>query len=119
MHYTPQNIPPEAVAHIAPAFDHYGMHEAFDWVQRCRNDLAQLWRVGECWAITEAYECKLGNVCHIVALAGEFTHEIMAEIEQWAAKQGCRKVLFTGRRGWAKKLPAYSQTAIVMEKEIA
>lgn len=118
MHYTPSTIPPEAVAAIAPAFDRYGMHESSEWVQRCRDDLAQLWRVGQCWAITEAYDCKQGKVCHIAALAGEFTHEIMQSIEAWAASIGCTKVLFTGRKGWAKRLPDYTQTAIVMAKEI-
>lgn len=118
MNYTPSSIPAEAVTAIAPAFDRYGMHSAEDWVQRCKDDLAQLWRVNECWAITEAFECQLGKVCHIVALAGEFTRDIMSAIEEWASAVGCVKVLFTGRKGWLVRLPDYTQTAIVMAKDL-
>ena len=118
MHFTPATIPDEACEAIAPAFDRYGLHDANEWVQRCRDDIAQLWRVGEVWAITELFDGKDQRVCHIAAMAGEFTHEIMREIEAWALSNGCRKVLFTGRQGWARRLPDYSQTAIVMEKVI-
>lgn len=119
MHYTPETIPPEVAAALAPAFDRFGLHDSQEWVDRCRADLAQLWRVGECWAITEAFTSRIGMVCHIVALAGQYTNEIVTEIEQWAASKGCKKVLFTGRKGWARRMPDYTQTSITMEKVIA
>ena len=118
MHYTPATIPDEACEAIAPAFDRYGLHDANEWVQRCKDDVAQLWRVGDVWAITELFDGKAQRVCHIAAMAGEFTHEIMREIEAWALRMGCAKVLFTGRKGWTRRLPGYSQIAIVMEKVI-
>lgn len=118
MHFTPSTIPTEAAAALAPAFDRFGLHGSDEWVQRCRDDLAQLWRVNGCWAITEVFESKRGTVCHIVAMAGDFTHQAMAEIEQWAREVGCALVHFTGRKGWARRLPDYTPTAIVMEKVI-
>lgn len=118
MHFTPSSIPDEAEAAIAPAFDHYGFHDAAQWVQRCRDNMAQLWRDGECWAITEVFESKRGQVCHIVALAGTFVQSIMDEIEAWAKQVGCTLVHFTGRKGWERRLPGYETTAIVKEKVI-
>lgn len=118
MHYTPDNIPDNAVDSISPAFDRFGLHDAGEWVQRCRDDLAQLWKVGNCWAITEIFESKRGRVCHIVALAGDFTMDIMSEIESWAKDNGCVLVHFTGRKGWERRLPDYAQIATSMEKVI-
>lgn len=118
MHYLPSTIPPDAVAALAPAFLHFGLHPVEEWIQRCRDDLAQLWRFEDCWAITEIFQSKRGAVCHIVALAGEFNHQAIAEIEQWAKTIGCTLVHFTGRKGWERKLPDYKPTAIVMEKVI-
>ncbi len=118
MHYTPTTIPYEAAAALAPAFDRYGLHGASEWVQRCRDDLAQLWRVGDCWAVTEVFDSKRGMVCHVVALAGEFAHQVVQEIEAWAKKNGCALMHFTGRKGWARRLPDYTPVAIVMEKVI-
>lgn len=116
MRCEPSSLPADALAAIKPAFDRYGMHDPWEWIQRCRDDLAQLWRVDDVWAVTEVFDCQAGRVCHIVAMAGDFTQEIMQRIEFWALEMGCRKMLFTGRRGWARRLPDYSQTAIVMEK---
>jgi len=118
MHYIPATIPDNAVSAITPAFDRFGLHDAYDWIQRCRRDIAQLWRVDDCWAITEVFVSKRGKVCHIVALAGVFVQSIMDEIEDWAKQIGCSMVHFTGRKGWARRLPDYQETAIVMEKVI-
>lgn len=116
MHFTPETIPAEAAAAIAPAFDRYGLYDPLEWVQRCRDGLATLWRLGECWAITEVFDGKPGRMCHIAAMAGDFVQDLMREIEEWAASKGCVEVFFTGRKGWAKRLPDYEQTAIVMKK---
>jgi hypothetical protein len=118
MHYTPSTIPPEAAAALAPAFDRYGVQSASEWVQRCRDDLAQLWRVGSVWAVTEVCKQKEGPGVHIVAMAGDFTHEIMHEIETWAKAIGCKKAYFSGRKGWMRRLPDYELASITCVKEL-
>lgn len=118
MHYTPSTIPAEAVDALRPAFDRYGLHDAETWVTRCIEGLAQLWRHGSLWAITEVHEFATGRACHIVAMSGDFTQSLMDEIEDWAKQKGCKQMHFTGRKGWARRLPDYKAIAIVMQKEI-
>ena len=118
MHFTPATIPSEAAAQIAPAFDRFGLHDAEEWVARCREGTAHLWRCGDSWATTEVIDLPKLRICHITALAGVWDQEIMQEIEAWAKSHGCQRVFFTGRKGWAKKLPDYSPIATVFEKVI-
>lgn len=118
MHFTPSTIPDEAVKGIAPGFDKFGLHDASEWVQRCKDNLAQLWNIGECWAVTEVFPSKAGLICHIVALAGGQWRPVVDEIEEWAKSVGCTRVHFTGREGWAKVLPDYETVAVVRQKVI-
>lgn len=119
MHYTPSTIPDEAVEALRPAFDHFGLHSAEEWVLRCSQDLAQLWHNKGLWAITEVHAFASGvKACHVVAMAGIFNKELWDEIEAWAQSIGCTHVHFTGRRGWERKLPDYKSVAVVMQKEI-
>ena len=37
-------------------------------------------------------------------------------IEQWAKSLGCDRSVIYGRKGWAKVLPDYKQTAVILEK---
>lgn len=118
MHYTPSTIPAEAADALRPAFDRYGLHDAATWIERCRDGQAQLWAHGALWAITEVHDFASGRICHIVAMAGEFNHALLTEIEAWAKRNGCQKLHFTGRKGWERRLPEYQHIAIVMQKEI-
>lgn len=118
MHYTPSTIPTEAAAALAPAFDRYGLQSADEWIQRCRDDLAQLWNVGDVWAITEVCKQQDGPGIHIVAMAGDFTHEIMDEIEAFGRKVGCKHSYFSGRKGWLRRLPSYRLASITCVKEL-
>ena len=118
MHYTPTTIPDEAAAALAPAFDRSLSCTAEEWIERCRADLAQLWRLGSLWAVTEVRDTKAGRVLHGVALAGEFDHALIDEIEGWAATIGCTKSVITGRPGFAKTLHGYKQKTVTLEKDI-
>lgn len=118
MQYRPDAIPDEAIAALARAFDWAGVGSAAEWVQRCKEDAAQLWRVGDVWAISEVCQQRNGLGIHIVAMAGAFTHEIMREIEAWAKSIGCKAAYFSGRRGWLRRLPDYELTAITCVKEL-
>jgi hypothetical protein len=120
MIYLPKQIPnvsAQAIDALSPAFDRSHVLLAGDWLYRCGKDLAQLWRNGELWAITEVQDTKDGRALHIVACAGEYDNgELLAEIEGWAKAIGCADSFFTGRRGWAKKLPGYTIETITMKK---
>lgn len=118
MHYTPSTIPPEAEVVLAPAFDRSYVHQAADWIERCAQGDAQLWRSGDYWAITEVLEGKDGRICHQVASAGVYDDALIDEIEQWARSVGCRRTLATVRPGFARRRPGYTTKTVTLEKEL-
>lgn len=118
MHYTPDTIPTEAAAALAPAFVHSDVDSADGWIERCKQDTAQLWRVDGVWALSEVVRLKDGLGIHIVAMAGEYTPEVMAEIESWGKSKGCTRAYFSGRRGWERRLPDYKVRCITAVKEL-
>ncbi len=107
----------QAIRALDAAFDRSYIHTAPMWVERCKADLAQLWRHGDLWAITEVQQGRQ-RVLHIVAMSGLFDAALVEEIETWGKQVGCSKALFTGRKGWAKKVPDYKVKTITFEKEI-
>ncbi|APW37658.1 hypothetical protein RD110_11020 [Rhodoferax koreense] len=107
-----------AVQGLTPAFDLSEVHNACTWVTKCQQDMAQLWRDGSLWAVTEVVETKRGRALHFVAMAGDYVDSLRIEIEAWGKSVGCNKAFFTGRKGWAKRLPAYRIRTVTLEKDI-
>lgn len=118
MHYLPSGIPAEALDALAPAFDRSYVHSTEEWLQRCRSDLAQLWRLEGYWAITEVLETRVGRVLHMVASAGEYEDALVEEMEAWARAHGCARVLSTVRPGFARKRSDYRVKTMTLEKEL-
>lgn len=118
MHYLPHTVPDAAVAALAPAAAESDAADARAWIENCRLDRAQLWRDGSFWLVTEVVEVRAGIALHIVAAAGKYKQSLVDEAEAWARSLGCRKSFFTGRKGWARKLPQYKIRTVTMEKEI-
>ena len=125
MFYLPQEI--QAIRHAAedalrPAFARSFVHTVDSWVQRCVDDTAQLWRHGDLWAITEVQETHDGRALSVVAMAGDYSHELAVEIEAWARAHGCKRAFWTGRKGWARKMLAHDKqfrvVTVTMEKEL-
>ena len=92
----------------------------------CASDGMQLWFVvdGEevlATAITWLVQFPLAKVCYCV-VAGEHMDRwlhLLSEIEDWARSAGCRElVLDRARKGWARKIPDYDLTGIVLEKSL-
>ena len=88
------------------------------WLDRCEQDMAQLWNDCGYWAITEVFETKGGRAIHCVAAAGDFEPSLVSEMEDWARRVGCRHAYFSGRKGWARKLPDYEVASITLIKEL-
>lgn len=49
--------------------------------------------------------------------AAKWTH-LLSEIEAWAREQGAVKFEMTARKGWAKHLPDYKLTHVLLEKDL-
>ena len=119
MHYLPHQIKDvalQAIEALGPAFERSLFQYAGEWLQRCEQDQAQLWRDGDLWAVTEVQELKTGRALHIVAMAGAYTPRLMEEMEAWGRHVGCRDAFFSGRRGWARRLPDYKIESVTMQK---
>ena len=72
--------------------------------------------------ITEVYDdVSSVRCCMIRACTGRnadrWTH-LLARIEDYARAAGCRKLDMMARKGWAKRLPHYKLTHVVLEKDL-
>ena len=60
---------------------------------------------------------------NVILLGGEKGHlrdiiELLPQFESWAKTEGCSRVRFILRKGWAKHLPEYDLVAYVMSKDL-
>jgi hypothetical protein len=72
-------------------------------------------------AVTELHATEWRKACVIVACGGRGMAAwlpLLAGIETYARAAGCGSVRITGRKGWARALPTYRTTRIVLEKEL-
>jgi hypothetical protein len=86
------------------------------------DGLFLLWLVIDREKITAATITSLvGDACEIVATAGTGVNNwvhLIEGIEKYARAEGCVRVRIIGRKGWARLLPDYKQTAVVLERHI-
>lgn len=125
MLFHPSEIPDEAVEALRPAYEHSSklLGTPEQWIQRCKDDTAQLWRSenGKYWAVTEIFEESVyGKLFHAIASAGEFCPDLIKEGEAWAKEQGCKSAMTGGRRGWEKIFTAngYKTISVTLMKEL-
>jgi hypothetical protein len=83
-------------------------------------------------AVTELHATEWRKVCVIVACGAPSGRSrpssramgmaawlpLLAGIETYARAAGCASVRIMGRKGWARALPTYRTTRIVLEKEL-
>lgn len=71
--------------------------------------------------VTEMTEYPRAKVAKIVGMVGEhadrWVHH-MADFENWARAQGCSSIMNIARKGWARKLPDYDLTHVVLERKL-
>jgi hypothetical protein len=44
--------------------------------------------------------------------------DLIAAIESWARSLGCERIKIAGRMGWKRRLPAYRQIGVILEKPL-
>ena len=116
MHYLPSTIPAEAAAALAPAFVHSDVANVEDWIERCKADLAQLWRHNDYWLISEVQQTKNGLAVHLAYSAGVYEPCLVDEVNEWAKSIGCVRSYFSGRPGCQRRRKDYRLRYITMEK---
>ncbi len=86
------------------------------------DGLFLLWIVIDQSKITAACVTSLvGDACEIVATSGTGVNNwvhLIEGIEKYARAEGQVRVRIIGRKGWARLLPDYKQTAVVLERRI-
>jgi hypothetical protein len=93
-----------------------------------RDDLKE--RKRQLWGYHED-GCVLGiaitrvtpTTCEIVGAAGTSTargqiQELYEHIERWARENGRSRMRVIGRKGWLRAIAGFTQTGIVMEKDL-
>lgn len=43
---------------------------------------------------------------------------LVGEMEQWAKREGCKRLNMWARKAWARKLPTYKMTHVLLEKDL-
>jgi len=127
-------IPPERVAIVWPHVSHLiasamrrGRISDFADVERAVLSGAHLlWLAADTRAIHADAVSALSVVngerfCTIVACGGRgraLWLSLIAVLEDFARAEGCRAIRILGRRGWARLLPDYVTTRILLEKPV-
>lgn len=71
--------------------------------------------------ITELADTISGRICTIVFMGGKDRRRwlhLLKEIEDYARAEHCRAMRLYGRKGWKRVLRDYSETRIVLEKDL-
>ncbi len=128
-------IPPDKLAVVLPMIADLlagvidrsnGRYSAEGVLDHLTSQRWTLWVVfdGEPRAIvaTELYLDVSGIKCCMIRFctgrdAAEWTH-LLARIEAWARAEGCSKLDMIARKGWARHLPDYKMTHILLEKDL-
>ena len=112
---------------ISSAIDRDGLYDAShikEWVLRGTH---QLWIAGskergiEALAVTEMLRHPKGQTINFWICTGKDRDRWLAHkngIEAWAKEQGCTRSVAHARKGWAKALPDYKLTHLVLEKSL-
>jgi hypothetical protein len=72
-------------------------------------------------AVTELAVVHGRKICTIVACGGRARSRwlhLIADLETFARREGCRATRICGRRGWSRVLPDYHATRVILEKEL-
>jgi hypothetical protein len=70
-------------------------------------------------AVTELTTAHGRKICTIVACGGDQMQNwlhLIDGLEEYARREGCAATRIIGRRGWLRRLPAYRQKAVIMER---
>lgn len=70
---------------------------------------------------TKIVDTPTKRLCVITSCAGSDVrewHHFIADIERYAAQQGCHAVRIMGRPGWKRVFPDYHEPWICLEKQL-
>jgi hypothetical protein len=97
-----------------------------DLYTRIKDSHEQLWlleRDGDVvLVVVTEVTVAASPICRIRVGAGTAGHEALRdmcdEIERWAVRMGCVGMEICGRKGWLKVLDGFTQTGVILEKDL-
>lgn len=107
-----------------------GRHTLITTKHAIQDNRMQLWaafsdpEMTTCTAalVTETLTYPSGEQeCEILFCAGDVIPgclPLLSQIESWAKSVGCKGMRLHGRRGWAKILPTYEESSVVLRKAL-
>lgn len=84
------------------------------WVVEHENEVVAV-------SVTEILNYPKMKVCRVNIVAGKGRNDwqhFKQGIEDWAKKEGCRRIEALARLGWSKIYKDYQQTHVFLEKEL-
>jgi hypothetical protein len=114
---------PLAREYIYSAMQKVGLQDARDVEHSVLSGNSLLWIAADGTDVKGAVVTSLvGDVCEIVACGSDdiaSTVHLIADLEDYARRNGCRAMRIIGRKGWARRLDGYKPRAVILEKELA
>jgi hypothetical protein len=86
-----------------------------------RAGYAQRWEASDGSVIISQLRSEPGgDVCDLWLAEGTLQPllELHEQVIEWAKDQGCRKMRIIGRPGWQRCLENYTQTGVVLERDL-
>ena len=71
--------------------------------------------------VVSIHEYPMTKRCRIRWCGGEDMDDwiaLIADVETWAAQQGCSSVRISGRKGWERVLPDYAHAGVILVKRL-
>ena len=121
---------PEQVDEIWPEFEHHiyrlerlGHLDPTEIREDLKAAKRQLWGCQDGRILGIAITRVTKTTCEIVAAVGTQTapgqiQQLYEHIERWAKDLGLVRMRVIGRKGWLRMIAGYTQTGIVMEKDL-
>lgn|SRR5262245_4007610 len=107
---------------LAAAIERFGRtHSKEQLLELIENHAAQLHPYPHSAVVTYIQNHPSGLRDGMIWLGGGNLDELckaLPLLEQWLASEGCNRVCINGRRGWARKFPAYTELGVALVKDL-
>ena len=91
-----------------------------DVVKELESGLMQFWPAQKGCAVTQILAMPQRKILHVFLAGGDLEQliDMIESVSDWGRAQGCSAMTMSGRKGWSRRLPGWSETAITMEKAL-
>lgn len=107
----------DAEPQLRRAVERTGERTTHDVLVQLVTGNAQLWRINDCWAVTEIANYPRKRVAFVSLCGGKFpadqVREMRAMLFQWAKHYHANEIRIVGRRGWLRYFPEFQEMTVL------